>query len=71
MSTAEWDKLTEEQLRANGSLKWTAHEHAIGAWVSEMDFPLADPIRRTLRDDAESEHFGYPASNYPAPMTSS
>lgn len=60
MSTAEWDGLTEEQLRANGSLKWTAHEHAIGAWVAEMDYPLATPIRRALRDYAESELFGYP-----------
>lgn len=44
MSDTEFDAITEDRLRASGSLKWSAFPDAIGAFVAEMDFGLAAPI---------------------------
>ena len=53
------NRLGAEQLRAAGSLKWTAFGEALGAWVAEMDFGVAEPIRTAMRRYGESELFGY------------
>lgn len=50
---ADW----ADRLRGQGSLKWTAHPGAIGAWVAEMDFGLAPPIAAALR--AAQDRTGY------------
>jgi len=55
----DWDRRSVEQLRAAGSLKWSAYGEAIGAWVAEMDFGVAPAIRAALHSHADSELFGY------------
>ena len=39
------DAITVETLRAVGGEKWSTYPDAIGAFVAEMDFGLAAPIR--------------------------
>ncbi|TBH21143.1 MalY/PatB family protein [Thermus thermamylovorans] len=42
------------------SLKWgTYPEDVLPLWVADMDFPVAEPVRRALRERAES-FLGYP-----------
>lgn len=42
------------------SLKWSAHpEDVLPLWVADMDFPVAEPVRRALRERAEG-FLGYP-----------
>lgn len=48
MDTAAFDRLSAAQLVAAGSRKWTAFPGCIGAFVAEMDFGLAPPIRQAL-----------------------
>lgn len=50
---------TIADLQARGSTKWTVYPDAIGAWVAEMDFGLADPIKQALRDMDERFFYGY------------
>jgi cystathionine beta-lyase len=58
--TAELDALTEPELRARGSLKWTAVEpDTIGAWVAEMDFGTAGEISAALRAALATGNLGY------------
>lgn len=49
-----FDAITEPELRAAGSLKWTMYPDAIGAFVAEMDFGVApaitEAIDRSLND---------------------
>ena len=54
-----FDALTADRLRDNGSLKWTAFPGTIGAWVAEMDFPLAPPIATALHDAVDRGLLGY------------
>lgn len=48
MNSAHFDQLTASQLVAAGSRKWTAFPGCIGAFVAEMDFGIAAPIRQAL-----------------------
>ena len=43
-----FDELTEEHLRAAGSLKWARYGTAIGAWVAEMDLGTAPAVTQAL-----------------------
>ncbi len=53
------DATTIETLVARGSAKWTTFPGTIGAWIAEMDFGLADPIRAAL-DRLEADFlYGY------------
>jgi cystathionine beta-lyase len=54
-----FDALTADGLRESGSLKWTAFPDKIGAWVAEMDFPVAPPIAAALHDAVDRSMFGY------------
>ena len=49
----------EAQLRAAGGLKWTAFPGCIGAFVAEMDFGIAPPIRDALHEAVERGQVGY------------
>ncbi len=59
-----FDDLSLELLRTRRSAKWTKYPaDVLPAWVAEMDFPLALPIREVLqtaiaRDDAGYAHAG-------------
>jgi cystathionine beta-lyase len=55
-----FDAIDEAALRARRSAKWSVYGPSIlPAWVAEMDFPLAEPIRRALRDAVDLGDTGY------------
>ncbi len=56
---ARWDALTPEQLRAQGSMKWTLFPGTIGAWVAESDLGTAPAVTAALHDAVEVGHLGY------------
>lgn len=56
---SEFDAVTESDLRAAGSMKWTAYPQATGAWVAEMDFGIAAPITEALHRAVDAGVFGY------------
>jgi len=46
--------------------KWSLYpEDVLPVWVADMDFPIAEPIRRVLRFGVERSDLGYPI--HPAP----
>ena len=53
------DELTEDALRAGGSLKWTRYGPALGAFVAEMDFGTAPVVTRALHDAVDRGQLGY------------
>jgi cystathionine beta-lyase len=54
------DRISEDELRARGSLKWTkGGPGVIGAFVAEMDFGVAPPIEAALLDSVKRADFGY------------
>jgi cysteine-S-conjugate beta-lyase len=56
---AEWDSLTPDDLAARGSLKWTMHPGAVGAWVAESDLGTAPAVASALHKAVDGGHFGY------------
>lgn len=57
-------ELTEiplERLRRRRSAKWAMYPEALPAWVAEMDFPLAPPVKRALVEAVELDDCGYAA----------
>jgi len=57
---ADYDAVTIEHLRTRGNSKWSHHdEDVLAAWVAEMDFPLAPPIRQALIDAIARHNCGY------------
>ncbi len=63
MSTALNPELTElslERLRLRRSAKWARYPaDVLPAWVAEMDFPLAEPVRVALAEAIELDDAGY------------
>jgi len=53
------DATGADALRAGGSVKWTAFPDALGAFVAEMDFGLAPPIRTALQAALDTGVTGY------------
>jgi cysteine-S-conjugate beta-lyase len=52
--------LSLERLRRRRSAKWTQYPaDVLPAWVAEMDFPLAAPVKRALREALEIDDCGY------------
>jgi cystathionine beta-lyase len=68
MQTTSLELLSADELRARSGRKW--HEYAddvLPAWVAEMDFEVAEPIRIALRRIAGEAAYGYEESwLYPA-----
>jgi cystathionine beta-lyase len=54
-----FDALTEDALRAGGSLKWSRYGSAIGAFVAEMDFGTAPVVTRALHEAVDAGRLGY------------
>ena len=54
-----FDALSEDSLRARGSLKWTRYGDAIGAFVAEMDFGTAPAVTRALHRAVDGGALGY------------
>lgn len=54
-------ELDEKFLRSRRHAKWNMYKSdVIPAWVAEMDFALADPIRKAVSDLSDVMDFGYP-----------
>ncbi|AIY02298.1 putative aminotransferase [Arthrobacter sp. PAMC 25486] len=54
-----FDEISEAQLRAVGSLKWSEFPEKLPAWVAEMDFGLAAPIAAAVVHSVASGQVGY------------
>ncbi|MDF2698121.1 MAG: putative aminotransferase, partial [Labilithrix sp.] len=60
MSEHPFDRLTEAGLRRRQSAKWRAYpDDVLPAWVAEMDYPIAEPITRTLQAALTDDDLGY------------
>ena len=54
------DRITVEELRARGGVKWTrGGPDVLGAFVAEMDFGTAPAVDAVLRDLIARQDFGY------------
>jgi cystathionine beta-lyase len=63
------DQITIDELRARGSVKWSrGGPDAIGAFIAEMDFGAAPPIKAALIDAIERADFGYLSDRAAAEM---
>ncbi|HEV7706425.1 MAG TPA: hypothetical protein VGO46_19165, partial [Gemmatimonadaceae bacterium] len=57
---SEFEDISLAKLRGRSSAKWTTYPaDVLPAWVAEMDFPLAEPIKQRLRRAIESDDCGY------------
>ena len=55
-----FDDLSLAKLRGRASAKWTTYPpDVLPAWVAEMDFPLAEPIKQRLRRAINADDCGY------------
>ena len=55
-----FDDVTESTLRRRQSAKWKLYaSDVLPAWVAEMDYPLADPIRAVLHAAIDDDDCGY------------
>jgi len=53
-------ELSLERLRRRRSVKWSRYPgDVLPAWVAEMDFPLAAPVKQALREAIELDDCGY------------
>ncbi len=59
MTSPAFDLITQDDLRAAGSVKWTAFPDTIGAFVAEMDFGVAPAINSAVRDALDLGVTGY------------
>jgi cystathionine beta-lyase len=58
----ELTELSTERLRRRRSAKWARYgAEVLPAWVAEMDFPLAAPVKRALAEAVELDDCGYAA----------
>jgi cysteine-S-conjugate beta-lyase len=54
-------ELSLECLRRRRSVKWSRYpDDVLPAWVAEMDFPLATPVKQALLEAIELSDCGYP-----------
>ncbi len=50
-----------ETLRSRQGKKWRRYDHdVLPAWVADMDFPIAEPIKEVVYKALEHSDFGYP-----------
>ena len=65
-----FDDINERSLRRRAGTKWNYYpEDVLPAWVADMDFVVAEPIRAALRAAVEASDFGYPQSAEDAGLT--
>lgn len=57
--TSRLDAITADSLRAAAGTKWGTYPQAMGAWIAEMDFGIAEPITQRLQDTLDHARFGY------------
>ncbi|MDD7937073.1 aminotransferase class I/II-fold pyridoxal phosphate-dependent enzyme [Actinomycetospora lutea] len=73
MTAHRFDALTAEHMRAGGSWKWSTpgESHGrglIGAFVAEMDYPVAEAVADAVRASADGSRFGYLPDGWVADM---
>ncbi len=57
---SRFDDISVERLRRRRTVKWSLHgPDVLAAWVAEMDFDVALPIRDALLEAVNREDFGY------------
>jgi cysteine-S-conjugate beta-lyase len=62
--TSPFDGVDIERLRERRSVKWTLYgPDVLAAWVAEMDFDVAPPVRAALLEAVAREDFGYPQAD--------
>lgn len=55
-----FDDVHLDRLRARHTVKWSLYgPDVLAAWVAEMDFDVAAPVRRAVLDAVDREDFGY------------
>jgi len=55
-----FEDISLAKLRGRASAKWTTYPaDVLPAWVAEMDFPLAEPIKQRLRRAIDANDCGY------------
>ena len=60
MSDHPFDRVTEADLRRRQSAKWRVFpSDVLPAWVAEMDYPIAEPIRQVLCEALAVDDAGY------------
>lgn len=59
MDSHPFDRITVDELRHSGSLKWTGQQEALGAWVAEMDFGTAPGVLEAAAQTVTSGLVGY------------
>ncbi|WP_431074732.1 MalY/PatB family protein [Microbacterium phyllosphaerae] len=59
MTSGTFDQITQDDLRAAGSMKWTTFPDMIGAFVAEMDFGLAPAVTSAVKDALDLGVTGY------------
>ena len=65
VTTASFDDLSLDALRRRQSVKWRLHPaDVLPAFVAEMDFALAQPVRDALLAAVENDDCGYPHPTY-------
>ncbi len=58
--TSGLDDVTWDDLRRRRSVKWRRYpDNILPSWVAEMDFPLAEPIKRALHEAIDRNDAGY------------
>jgi cystathionine beta-lyase len=63
---SRFDRLDPARLRRRRGEKWALYPpDVLPAWVAEMDFPVAEPIRRALEQALELDDLGYPINPRP------
>jgi cystathionine beta-lyase len=56
-----FDRIDIDALRRGRVAKWVdCPPDVFAAWVADMDFPVAEPIRRAVAEIAATSDFGYP-----------
>ena len=55
-----FDDVTEAMLRRRSSAKWAVYAaDVLPAWVAEMDYPIAEPMKRVLHAAIDDDDCGY------------
>lgn len=60
MRERPFDLISESELRVRQSAKWKVFpDDVLPLWVAEMDYPLAEPIKKVLHAAIEADDVGY------------
>ena len=64
-----FSQVTVDDLRVKHGVKWTKYgPEVLAAWVADMDFPVAAPIREALREAMAREDYGYSFKSKEGPI---